>query len=127
HLLARDLGVEVDDGGVELACEPVEQRVDLHERRARDLQHHRATQVENRQAARRDLDDGVAPTGVGDRVVGGPDDPLAAVEVCVDLPVAVDVVAGGDHVDPRGEQLLRGPLGDSNPAGDVLAVGDHDI
>ena len=64
----------------------------------RDLQADRAAEVDHADPHAAGLDHGVAAAGVRVRVVGGPDHPVGAVEVVVDLAVAVDVVAGGDHV-----------------------------
>ena len=47
------------------------------------------------------------------------------VEVRIDVAVAVGVVAEGDHVGARLEDLLRRLRGDADPARRVLAV-DHD-
>ena len=41
--------------------------------------------------------------------------------------MAVDVVAGRDQVDAGGEDLVRGALGDPDPARRVLAVGDDEV
>jgi hypothetical protein len=60
-------------------------------------------------------------------VIRGPDDAVGTVEVRIDVPVAVDVVAGRDHVDAGVEDLASGLLGDPEPPGGVLAVGDHQV
>ena len=51
HLLARHLGVEVDEEGVGLAFQAVEDGVDLGERRAGGLELHLAAKVDHRHPA----------------------------------------------------------------------------
>jgi len=116
-LLARHLGVEVDDHGVGLAVEALEDRVDRRERRARHPELHSAAQVDHRDAPAPDLDHGVAAPRIAVWVVGRPDHAVGAIQVLVDLAVLVDVVAGRDHVRAGGEQLVGGSLGDAQPAG----------
>jgi len=117
HLLARHLGVEVDDHHVGLAVESLQDRVDLGERRARHPELHRAAQVDDRDPLAGDLDNCVSASRVAVRVVGRAHDAVGAIQVPVGLAVSVDVIAGRDHVGAGGEQLLRRPLGDSQPAG----------
>jgi hypothetical protein len=126
-LLAGELGVEVDDHSVGLTLEALEDRVDLGEWGARDVELDRAAEVDHRDASLTDLDHRVAASGVGVRIVGGPDHAVGAVEVLVDLAMLVDVVAGRDHVGARGKHLLRRPLGDPQASGRVLAVDDHEV
>ena len=41
--------------------------------------------------------------------------------------MAVDVVSGGDEIDPRGKQVVRRSLGYAEATGNVLAVCDHEV
>ena len=59
--------------------------------------------------------------------VGGPHDPLLAVEEPVDLAVAVRMVAEGDGVGAHRQQLARRLLGDPHAARRVLPVHDHEV
>jgi len=125
HLLARHLGVEVDED--EVGLDLLEDAVDLVEGRAGDLEADGAAEVDHAGAAAPDLDHGVAAAGVGVGVVGRPHHPVAAVEVAVDLAVAVDVVAGRDRVGAGVEQRLGRLLGDSHAPRRVLPVDDHQV
>ena len=73
------------------------------------------------------LDDHEAAAGVAVVLVGAADDRLAAVEVRVDLAVAVGVVAERDHVDAEFEDLVGGLRIDAHAAGGVLAVDDDEV
>jgi len=127
HLLARHLGVEVDDDDVGLTFEAVEQGVGLDEGRASRLQLHGSAEVDHRDSAAADLDDRVAAAGIAAWVVGGPYDTLLTVEEAVGLAMAVDVVAGRDHIGAGLEDVGGGALGDAQPAGRVLPVDDHQL
>ena len=109
------------------SVEPGELGVGLSERRARDPELDGPAQVEDGDALPGRLDDRCAAARVSGRVVGRPHHPVAAVEELIGLAVAVDVVAGGDHVDPRLEHLVGGLLRDPEATGRVLAVGDHEV
>ena len=125
HLLARHLGVEVDDHGVGL--DPVEDPVDGVERRACDLEPDAAAEVDHADPHPAGLDHGVAAARVGLRVVGRPHHALLAVEEVVGLAVAVDVVAGGDDAGAGVEDVAGRALGDPHAAGRVLAVDDDQV
>ena len=126
-LLARGLGVHVDEHVVDLVAQRVQLRVGLGERRAPGVEEDAARQVDHAQARPVALDHAAAVPGLGAQEVRRPQDPLLLVEVGVDLAVAVGVVAQRDHVDARGEELL-GDLGrDPEPAGGVLAVDDDEV
>ena len=43
------------------------------------------------------------------------------------LALVPDVVAGGEHVDPKAEQVVRDLRRQAEAAGGVLAVGDHQV
>ena len=53
--------------------------------------------------------------------------PLVRLEVRVDLLLVPDVVAGGDDVHAGGQDRVGGRRGQPHPAGDVLAVGGHEV
>jgi len=125
HLLARDFGVEVDDHRVLLVV--VEDRVDGVEGGAGDAEADAAAEVDDPDPHPRDLDHGVAATGIRLRVVGRADHSLGVFEELVGLAVAVDVVAGGDDVGAGAEEVVGGAFGDPHPAGRVLAVDDHQV
>ncbi len=41
------------------------------------------------------------------------------------LALVPDVVAGGEHVDPQAEQVVRDLRCEAESAGGVLTIGDH--
>ena len=125
-LLARRLGVHVDEDVVRRAGQLGDQRVGLGEGGAPRRHEHVARQVDHRQAHAVAGDDRVAVAGLGAQVVGGPQDPRLVVEVGVDLAMAVGVVAERDHIDAGREQLVGDLRRDPEPAGDVLAVDDDE-
>jgi len=127
HLLAGQLGVEVDDEGIGRPGERFEQLVDRRERVALDLQVHLTAQVDHRHSHSRCLDDGVAAAGIRRWKIGGADDPPLGVQIRIHLTVAVGVVAERDHVDPCLEDRLGRVRGYADAAGCVLAVRDDEI
>ena len=128
HLLARHLGVEVDEHDLGAATlQLAELRVGRREGRAGDGELELAAQVQDPDARAADVDDRRSAAGIPLRVVGRAHEPLAAVDELVGVAMAVDVVAGGDHLDAGREDLVRGPLGDADAARRVLAVGDHEV
>ena len=127
HLLAGGLGVHVHEHRVGAVAQLGERGVRLREGRAHRLKEHEPGQVHHPEAHPVALDDGVPAPRAALRVVRRPHDPLLAVEVSVDLPVAVRVVAERDRVGSRLEQLARGLLGHAHAARRVLAVHDHEV
>ena len=128
HLLARHLGVEVDDHDLgALAPQLGDLGVGGGEGGAGDGQLQLAAQVEHADPDPVDLDDRRAPARVSLRVVGGTDQHLAAVDELVGVALAVDVVAGRDQLDAGGEDVVGRPLRDPRSAGGVLAVGDDQV
>src|SRR5919204_4462516 len=127
-LLARRLGVHVDDDdGRRTAClvdELVDQLEHAHWRGEEEL----AEDVHDRdrRAVQRRRDREPAAGRVA-RQVRRPDDALARLEVGPDLLAPPDVVAERDHVGARGEEPLREPRRDPDPVGDVLAVQDAEF
>jgi hypothetical protein len=95
--------------------------------RSDGLEEHEAGQVHHREPHPVALDDRVPAARAALRVVRRPDDPLLTVEVPVDLPVTVRMVAERDRVSAHVQQLASRLLGDPNAAGRVLAVHDHEI
>ncbi len=73
------------------------------------------------------LDHAGAVPGLAAQEVGRPHDPRLGVQVGVDLPAVVGVVAEGDRVDASREQLVGDLGGDPQPPGDVLAVDHHEL
>ena len=124
-LLARQLGVEVHEERISCPGLRGEQLVDGAERIALDLQVHLPAQVDHADPHPGGLRDGVSPAWIPGWEVHGADDSSLGVEQRVDVAMAVGVVAEGDHVGARLEDLLRGRLGDPDAAAGVLAV-DHD-
>jgi hypothetical protein len=49
------------------------------------------------------------------------------VEIAIDLSVAIDVVAGGEHIDTGGKELICHRRSDAHTSRRVLAVGHHHI
>jgi len=127
HLLAGQLGVEVDDERVGGAGERVEQLVDRGERVAVHPHVHLAAQADHGDPHAGRLDDRVAPAGVARGEVRRAHDPAFRVQVRIDVPVAVGVVAERDHVGPGVEDLARRLGGDPDPSGHVLAVDDDEV
>ena len=64
--------------------------------------------------------------GLAAQEVRGPHDAVVAVQIRVDLPAVVGVVPERDRVDAGGEQLVCVLRRDSEAAGGVLAVDDHE-
>jgi len=124
-LLARCLGVHIDEDVVDAPAQVGQDRVDLDEGRAPGAQEEVARERDDAEAHAAAVDDDGAVAGLRAQVVGGPDDPLLLVEVGVDLAAAVGVVAERDDVDAAVEELVGELRRDPEPAGDVLAV-DHD-
>ena len=127
-LLARGLGVEIDDGGVaavaeraggELARHRLERVVEgRHEEQAHDVDD------EHARAVLRGVDVGAAAGRAG-RIVDRAQEPLVPVGEDQRLALVPDVVAGGDAVGAGGDELQEDLLGDAEAAGGVLAV-HHD-
>jgi hypothetical protein len=126
-LLARQLGMEIDDEGVGGAGQGAEQLVDSGEGVALHPQVHLAAQVDDGDPHPGRLDDRVPPARIRCREVGGANDPRLGVQVGIDLAVAVAVVAERDHVGARLEDLGGGLLGDPNAAGHVLPVDHNEV
>jgi len=124
-LLARRLGVHVDEHVRRAPAQVRQRRVDLGERRARGRDEQGAREVDHGECHAVALEHRDAAAGARTRVVGRAHDALLAVEERVDLRVAEGVVAQRQRIDTEAEQLARGALGDPDAAGGVLAV-DHD-
>jgi len=125
-LLARRLGVHVDEDVVDLALEAAEDRVDFDERRAAGAEVEVPREVDDPEAHAVALHDREAVARLRAEVVGRPQDPLLVVEVRVDLLAVIGVVAERDDVDARGEELVGDLRRDPEAAGDVLAVHDDE-
>jgi len=125
-LLACRLGVHVDEHVVDVAVEVGEHRLDLDERGAPGAQVQVARQVDHPEAYALVLHDAPSAAGLGAQVVGRAHDALLLVEVVVDLPPVVGVVAQRDRVDAGAEQLVGDLRGDAEAAGHVLAVDDDE-
>jgi len=125
-LLARRLGVHVDEHVVDAVAEALEHRVDLDERRPPGPQVEVAREVHDAEPHSVALDDRVAAARLRAQVVRRAHDPRLVVEVRVDLLAVIGVVAERDDVDARGEQLVGDLRGDPEAAGDVLAVDDDE-
>jgi len=125
-LLARGLGVHVDEHVIDLTVEAAEDRLDLHEGGAPGAQVEVARQVDHAEPDAAALDDRPATPGLDAEVVGRADDVLLLVEVAEDLAAVVGVVAERDDVHAGAEQLVGDLRRDAEPAGHVLAVDDHE-
>ncbi len=127
-LLARRLGVHVDEDVVGLSREGVQGGIGLGERRPPRVHEQVARQRHDPQPrprrARRRTSRG---PGWLRRKFAGRRISSSLVEVGVDLALAVGVVAERDHVDAGGEQLIGDLRGDSEAAGHVLAVDDDEV
>ena len=122
-LLARRLGVEVDDDRLRLLTRLGNERVDLLERIDRRVEEERADHVDHGDA----VDHGEPASGRVARHVRRPDHPLALLEVRADPVAPPNVVPERDHVGSRGEQLVGELRRDPRPVGDVLAVQDAEV
>src|SRR5438552_577110 len=126
-LLARHLGVEVDQHQVGVLFHPPEYAVDLLKGRARGAEVDGPGEVDHSPPDAVLLDHRVTTARVALEVVRGAEDALARVEEAVHVTVAVDVVAGGDEIDACGKQVVRRSLGYAEAAGNVLTVCDHEV
>ena len=127
-LLARRLGVEVDDHDGRHEPRLVDEAVHHLPRRLGGVDEQLAEQVDHRDGhtvAR--LDDGHAASGKERPRVRGTDDALARVEVRADAVAAERVVAERDRVRARRKQLVGELAGDARAVGDVLAVDDAEV
>ena len=111
---------------VDLA-ELAERHLDLGERRAAGAQVEIPAHVDHAEAHAAALDHAGAVPGLAAQEVGGPHDPGLGVEIGVDLAAVIGVVAERDRVDAGRKQLVGDLRGDSQAAGDVLAVDDHEL
>ena len=127
-LLARRLGVEVDEDHLRRRRGLLHQLVDELERARGDLQKERAHQVHDRDrlaAARRDHDE-AAPRRVP-RHVGRSRDPLGARQPLDELPPTPGVVAECDRVGARTEKLLGETGSQPDAVSGVFPVYDAEI
>jgi len=125
-LLARRLGVHVDEDLIGLAAQIREHAVDLGKRRAPRAHVEVPRQVHDRQSNPVALEHDAAATGLPAEEVRRTDHSLVPVEVGIDLAAAVGVVAERDRVDARFEQLVGNLRRDAEAAGDVLGVDDDE-
>jgi len=125
-LLARRLGVEVDEHVVDAAVQLAERRVDVREGGSAGTQEQVAAEVHDAEPQTVVLDDADAVPGLAAQVVVGPQDRLVAIEVAEDLTAVIGVVAQRDDVDARGEQLVCDLRRDAEAARRVLAVDDDE-
>ena len=127
-LLAGGLGVEVHQHVVGLVAQAGQDGVGLGEGGAGGLDEHGPGEVDDTEArSRRAPPPGGRGPGAARGKFAGRTIGRVGVQVAEDLLVAVGVVAEGDRVHAGAEQLAGGLLGDAHPAGDVLAVGDHEV
>jgi len=127
-LLARRLGVEVDDHDRRSALRLLHEVVDDLPRGHRRLEEELAEQVEDGDCDPvLRLHDRKPAAGRLCSGVRGTDHALARGEVGADPAAAVRVVAEGDHVGTRGEELVGELRGDAGAVGGVLAVDDREI
>ena len=126
-LLAGRLGVHVDEDVISVSGQAVQHRVGLPERGSSDVQEQTARQRHHPQPDPVALDGADPVTGLGAQIVGRPQDALLAVEVGIDLALAVGVVAERDHVDAGVEELIGDLRRDSEAPRRVLAVDDQEV
>jgi len=125
-LLARRLGVEVDEHVVDATVELVEGAVDLGERRPARAQEHVAREVHDAEPHAATLHDARAVAGLAAQVVVRAQDLRAIVEVAEDLAAMVGVVAERDDVGAGPEQHVGDLRRDAEAARGVLAVDDDE-
>jgi hypothetical protein len=124
NLLARRLGVEVDDDDRRERARPLHDLVDDLKRMHGHLEEERAHEVDDGDAA--GLRD-AGPRRCGAEV-GRPEDAgTLAFEEREEVAMTPDVVSGRDDVGTRGEELLGELRGQADPVGRVLSVDDAGI
>jgi hypothetical protein len=129
-LLARRLGVEVDDRRVAARAERAEGEllVDALEGVVERVHEHPPQQIDHqRLSAGRGLDHGDAAPRRALGVVGRAQQPRLAVDEDERFALVEGVVAERDRVDAGGEERVADRLGDAEAAGGVLGVGDDQI
>ena len=126
-LLAGDLGVKIDEPHLDRRVELGQDLVGLAERAIGGRHVGAALQIDHGalHAVARAQHDHAAARRVG--VVGRPQQPRLAVQVIVELALVPDVIAGGEHIQPHGEQLFGDGRSDAEAAGGVLRVGDGQV
>jgi len=125
-LLARRLGVHVDEDVVDLPLEAAEDRVDLDECRAAGAEVEVPREVDDPEAHAAALHDREAVARLRPEIVGRPQDPLLRVEVREDLLAVIGVVSERDDVHARREELVGDLRRDPEAPGDVLGVDDDE-
>ncbi len=119
--------MHVDEHVVGCVAQAVQCGVDLREGGPAGLHEEVAGQVHDPEPHAVALDDAAAVARLTAEEVRRPQDPLLAVEVRVDLALAVGVVAERDHVDSMREQLVGDLRRDADAASYVLAVDDDEV
>ena len=128
-LLARRLGVEVDDDHTRAALRLVDERIDDLERRVRNLLEEEDPEEvhdgHGRAVARRENPETAARRPAVQ--VRGPEDALGLGEIGAELRAPPDVVPERHDVGAGGEQPLGQARRDTRPVGRVLAVHDAKV
>ncbi len=126
HLLARSFGVKVHHHRAH-AVQLFQRLLDGLKRRARRIQKELAAQIDHAQPARGRIHCGHPATGAGGEEVVGTHDARLLVQIAIDVPLAPNVVAGGDDVHASRQQFV-GVLGpDALAVSRVLAIRYHRV
>jgi len=125
-LLARRLGVHVDEDVIDPAAQLAERGLDLGKRGTARAQVQVPAEVDDAEAHSVALDHARAVAGLDAQEVRWAQDPRLGVQIRIDLAAMVGVVAERDRIDSPREQLLSGLRRDSQAARDVLAVDHHE-
>ena len=122
-LLARRLGVEVDDDHRRLAARLLDELVGGDERALERVEREHPEQVDHRDA----VVDGEPAARRARRHVRRPQHAIGAGEVRREALLPPGPVAERDHVGAGGEELLGDLRGDAAPGGGVLPVDDAEV
>ncbi len=130
HLLARRLGVDVDDDRGRPGAERVigEDRREPGERVVERVHEQPAHQVDDEcRAAVVEAVQPPAGAGRARREIRRPQHARVALDIGDQLALVPDVIAGRQHVDAAIVEFAAQPLGQSRPMGRVLGVDDDEI
>ena len=122
-LLARRLGVEVDDDDRRGAQGLLDEAIGGEERRLERVEREDAEQADHRNA----VVDGEADARRVRRHVRGAEHPVGSAQIGRESGLAPGPVAERDHVGARGEQPIGELRRDPAPRGGVLAVDDAEV
>jgi hypothetical protein len=128
HLLARDLGMKIDEPDRYVRRQRGQQFVGLPERAVGVCHVNAALEIHHRAAcAGGCLVNVNARTWAARRKVRRPQQARIAREIFVDVALVPDVIAGRHNVDPAAEKLVGNSRRDAETRRGILAVRDHNV